>query len=122
MAPTEPGTAHGHFSFGIFQNHGRIIGTDLATEEAVYAALVALMICPIGQLAGRRLMAKGDRAFPGQKAEQNPNRGIALGQFGTSPRRVDRGLAPRTTDHCAGFCHCVEEFAGQTATFQVENE
>ena len=44
MAPTEPGTAHSNFPFGMFEDHGRILGTDLATKEAIYPTLVTLMV------------------------------------------------------------------------------
>ena len=70
--------------------HNPCIGrADLATKQTIDPAVVALVICPIGQLAGGGLMAQCQSTLLGQKTQQNTNRPFALGQCRTLTLRID---------------------------------
>ena len=73
----------------MLENHPCIGRADLAAKQAINPAIIALVIRPIGQLAGRWLMAQCGGTLPGQKTQQNTHRAFALGQRRTLALRVD---------------------------------
>lgn len=121
MAAAETGAPHGHLPARILENHPRVGRRDLSTEEAIDASVISLVIGPLSQFLGIRFMPERESTLLGEKPEQDADRGIALGQLRSLQGRVDGGLPPGPAQYCAGFCHLVNEFAGEAATFQVQN-
>src|SRR5262249_13420169 len=61
-------------ALGMAQDDARLLGADGTAEDVVVAALVALVVRPLGQLLRPRGMAEPARALPYHAAEHDAQR------------------------------------------------
>ena len=101
----ETGPSYRDLAARMREDHARLVGVDLATEEAKLPALVALVIGPIREFPRGRLVTESIRALARQVAEEHADRGVTFVQGGSLARWVRGGLPPRSPDHVARLGH-----------------